>query len=165
MPLPRPSPERVRELLRYDPETGRFFRRTNVGPAKAGDETGATQRRYIMISVDNRRYSAHRLAWVCMTGEWPANDIDHKNCDPSDNRWVNLRAATESQNLANQRLSKNNKSGLKGVCWENWSGRWLAQIMVQRRRINLGRFDDKHEAHMAYCAAAIRYFGAYARTE
>jgi hypothetical protein len=92
---------RVRELLDYWPETGIFTwrvdRRGGNGGIlkKAGTVAGTFSKthRYLIIQVDGRLYGAHRLAWLWMTSEWPAHQIDHKDTDRSNNRWNNLFSA------------------------------------------------------------------------
>ncbi|MDE1814536.1 MAG: HNH endonuclease, partial [Thaumarchaeota archaeon] len=118
---------------------------------------------YWQIYLGGKRYLAHRLAWLYMTGAFPTGHIDHINRDPSDNRWVNLRAATPSQNLANQGLSKSNKSGFKGVCWNKRKRKWQAGIRIGGKQTWLGLFSDPAQAHAAYVRAAIREFGEFAR--
>src|SRR5262245_33505102 len=108
--------ERLREVLDYDPSTGVF--KSNGG--RCGSRVGATlvgtvrPDGYREIRIDWQRYLAHRLAWLHVHGSWPAGDIDHVNGNPSDNRIVNLRLATRTQNNANSRR-RPNTSGFKGV--------------------------------------------------
>ena len=94
--------ERLRELLSYDPATGKFLWRVGRQCMRAGAVAGATEvQGYRVIKIDGKIYKAHRLAWLYVTGEWPPEEIDHKNTDPQDNVWSNLRLATHSQNQAN----------------------------------------------------------------
>jgi hypothetical protein len=158
--------ERLRELLSYDPETGVFrWRVTRGGTARAGTVAGASRRDgYVLISIGNVRYLAHRLAWLWVTSTWPPDEVDHKNGDPSDNRLENLRPATRSQNNANVRAQKNNRAGLKGVCFD---GRYRlpyeARIYTNGQKRVIGRYTTPEAANAAYAAAAQQHFGAFAR--
>jgi len=89
---------------------------------------------------------------------------DHANRHTLDNQRSNLRVATREQQSANQRLSRDSRTGLKGVTWHKGQGIYHARIRVARKLIHLGQFTGKHEAHAAYCTAAIKYFGEFART-
>jgi hypothetical protein len=113
-----------------------------------------------MIWIDGKRYYAHRLAWLYMTGKFPDQQIDHIDQDGTHNIWRNLREATNTQNAANSRR-RNNASGFKGVFWQR-SRRWRASIMVNSRRIHLGYFNTPEEAYAVYLAAAQKYFGEFA---
>jgi hypothetical protein len=103
--------------------------------------------------------SMHRVIMQATTGQF----IDHIDGDGLNNRRSNLRFATLSQNQGNRRLSKNNKSGYKGVSWNNHSRKWLAQIVIQNKNIYLGLFDSIEDARVAYAEAAKRYFGDFMR--
>ena len=159
--------ERLREALRYDPETGLFFwrvrtsRRVNMGkPAGNTDAHG-----YRRIQIDGRRYKAHRLAWLHVYGDWPSKHIDHINCDKADNRLINLREATPSENQYNRGKQSSNTSGHKGVHWNASARKWQAQIKIGRKNKHLGYFDCKTAAHAVYCDAAAKYHGEFARLE
>ena len=154
----------VRKLLDYDPETGlfRWRHREDVRPRwntrYAGTVAGTLWRSrarnktgYIMIVIRCRSYRAHRLAWLYMTGEWPEDEIDHRNQNGTNNRWRNLRAATQSQNKANVPSRSHNRLGIKGVR-EVPSGRFVAAIKVPGRRRYLGTFDTAEEAHQTYAS-------------
>jgi hypothetical protein len=111
-------------------------------------------------------YRAHRLAWLYVYGEalGEFEEIDHINGDRQDNRIGNLRRATKSQNMANMR--GHSKLGLpKGVSIQAKSRRFMACIMVGRRKKYLGTFDTATEAHAAYRAAAQEHHGEFARAE
>jgi hypothetical protein len=157
--------ERLREVLDYDATTGIFTWRVHRGRfCCAGMRAGAVQwSGYRVIYIDGKTYYAARLAVFWMTGEWPPRDVDHLNGILDDNRWTNLRKATESQNCANARMHKNKQIPFKGVSRDR--KRYRAQIMVNYQRIGLGSFDTPEEAHAAYIAAARHHFGEYARSE
>lgn len=90
--------------------------------------------------------------------------VDHINRNPLDNRLVNLRLATSSQNQANNGLRADNTSGYKGVSWSKSSLKWVSKINVNGRKLHLGYFDTKEEAARRYDLAAIVFFGEYACT-
>jgi len=89
-----------------------------------------------------------------MTGEWPEADIDHKNGNKADNRFVNLRAVTRTVNSHNRCKRNDNKSGYKGVSWHKRTSKWVAQIQNAGTRKHLGLFDTPEDAYNVYCAAA-----------
>lgn len=163
----------LREAIDYDHSTGKFYwrRRKNVphqiNVQFAGIEAGyyCAQLGYVLIGLENRLYRAHRLAWFYVFGVWPPSDIDHIDGDGYNNRIANLRLCTRSQNNANMRKPKHNTSGLKGAFWDKRAGRWLSKIVVQRKPHYLGYYDTAEAAHAAYCEAAKRLHGAFARTE
>lgn len=153
--------EILKNALEYFPEIGVF--RWKISPAKniaIGSIAGAPDNRgYWQIRCCRRLYYAHRLAWLFMTEEWPAFQLDHKNLNKSDNRWENLRAATATQNRANQRGYGKYP---KGVCLQG--KKFQAQIQKNGKHLYLGIFATQEEASEAYAIAAKQYFGEYART-
>lgn len=154
--------ERLRELLDYDPATGIFTWRVTHWPAVAGSAAGYIDGAgYHRITVDRVNYYAHHLAWFYVTGEWPDDEIDHRNCERDNNRFANLREATSSQNKWNTRIRRDNTSGFKGV--NKAAGRWRAQIQHAGRQRHLGYFGTATEAHAAYCAAALERDPEFAR--
>lgn len=158
--------DRLCELIKYDPETGVFTRLVGRGgqKARAGDVCGDRDGKgYLRMRVDCVRYSAHRLAWFYMTGEWPKGEVDHKNMVRTDSRWANLRLATSGQNKRNTRARSRNKIGLKGVSWHVCSRKWRSRIYLDGKERNLGLYDTPEEAHKAYAAAARRHFGEFGR--
>lgn len=148
--------ERVRELLDYEPETGAFTWRANRSNVKAGSRAGCARADgYRGIRIDGRRYHEHRLAFLWMTGEWPAADVDHINGATGDNRWYNLRAASRSQNMVNSRMRRNNSSGTRGVAWHAAARKWVANISVDGRTKYLGIYETKEAAAAAYARAMV----------
>lgn len=166
--------ERLKELLDYDPETGVFTRlvdtclgRYGKGRYKAGTVSGGISGgRYRVQWIDGKPYLEHRVAWLWMTGDWPEHQIDHENLDKIDNRWVNLRESTPSQNSMNR--SGRARSGAKGVYFQSnpakcGSKPWKASIMREGKAHHLGLFETVEEAAAAYQAAAISLHGEFAR--
>lgn len=150
--------ETLRRLLNYSAETGVFTWRVDHGKFKAGDQAGGTTPNgYISIGVLGKRLLAHRLAWLYVYGEWPDGLIDHINRLTNDNRIVNLRAATHSENIQNSGLSKRNKSGHKGVIWYRRDCVWRAYLVIGKRSHHLGYFPDINDAIAARKAAEAQY--------
>lgn len=154
---------RLMELLRYEPDTGKFqwaFSRGGVRPGVCGR---ISRWGYHEICVDKKLYKAHRLAFLYMTGCFPEKDVDHINRDKSDNRWSNLREVTVSQNMCNVPIKPSNTSGYIGVVWDKARGKWRAQIRINGVKKNLGRFDELSKAIETYNAAAVSAFGKFAQ--
>lgn len=92
-----------------------------------------------------------------------AQRVDHIDGDGLNNRRLNLRAVTNSQNMQNRSgLSANNTSGFRGVQWDKRDRRWRARIGVEGERIYLGYFDTAEEAARAFDRAALDRFGQFA---
>lgn len=179
---PLPSPTLLRQLLKYDPEEGKLYwvrRPTSMfKPSRikqgvrtaewsankwntrfAGKEAFTATRNdgYRIGSVNGRLLRAHRVAWVVHYGEWPAEDIDHIDGDPTNNRINNLRDVSNLENHRNEKKSANNTSGFNGVHWDAANKKWRALIKVNFRNICLGRHDSFDAAVAARKAANARY--------
>jgi hypothetical protein len=157
--------EYIRSILDYDPEMGIFSWKNRSDVPKrwnaryAGRIAGKTDnKKRIVLKINNKSYLASRIAWIFMTDEWPENLIDHRDMNPSNNRWDNLREANDSQNQSNRACPNNNKCGVKGV--HAVGNRYRAMI---KRNIHLGYFETKEEALMAYSEASKKMFGEFAR--
>ena len=137
-------------VLEYDPQTGIVRHRINHGRAKAGAIAGTKRRDgYSVVWVDGKLHLMHRVIYLMMTGEWPAQQIDHINRDPSDNRWCNLCAVAPRENLMNRRSYRtrtDNASGCPGVHFMPRVGKWCSRISIGGKRQYLGIFNTKDEA-------------------
>jgi len=142
--------ERLKELLHYDPLTGLFTRKCTRGNSRSGSTIGGHScHGYRMVEIDGRKYGLHRMAWLYCYNDLPDCHIDHINGIRHDNRIENLRKATKSENLQNQRKpSSNNKSGFLGV--SKHGNKWRATITYGGTFHRLGAFKTPEEAHAAY---------------
>jgi hypothetical protein len=147
-------------LVSYDPETGVFTRLKGTGKgAAAGKQSqGCVDKSngYRRLCVNGKQYYAHRLAWLYMTGEWPAEQIDHINVDRADNRFTNLRQANNAQNNQRSKARADSKTGVLGVSWHNKAGKYVAQIRHLGRTIYLGLHDSVDAAVIVRQAAERR---------
>ena len=112
------SREELKELISYDPSTGVFTWKPRKMLPKMywGAEAGTYDHLgYLRIKVDGIQYLAHRLAFLYMTEELPEGKIDHKDNDPRNCKWDNLRKATSSQNSMNSRVRSDNEFGMKNI--------------------------------------------------
>ena len=157
-----PTQERVRELLHYDPDTGVFTWLVDRENKKAGDVAGKNDNGYIKIYFDRKSHGANRLAFIYMKGQITKRWIDHKDGDPLNNRWNNLREVEPWQNRANSRVRSDCRSGKKGATLLK-NGRYHSQITIKRKVTYLGVFDTADEAHQAYLTAANDAFGEFAK--
>ena len=171
---PLPSPELLRQILRYEPETGHFY--WNLRSAETFEKSSKNMR--LAVAVWNGKYSgkiagyvngrgyrhitilkvnykAHRIAWALSFGEWPNGEIDHINGDKLDNRIANLRVVDRTENSRNQRLRRDSKSGIVGVSF--YRGNWIARIKVGRKSIELGQFETQQAAVDARNKASTEY--------
>lgn len=154
------SAARAREVLDYDPLTGVFTRKVRLAQRhQVGDRadfivSSGQLKGYRRVSVDGKRYLAHRVAWLFVHGDWPAKLIDHKNGVKSDNSIGNLRQADHRMNNENQRSPRaDGSSGFLGVHWSTQASKWHAKLWTKGRSIHVGYFDNVEEAYAAYVAA------------
>jgi hypothetical protein len=147
---PLPSAEYLRQCFEYDSISGTLTWRSN------GEVAGYTgkSRRYTVLFLDGRFYRVHRIIWKMQTSDEPPREIDHRNGDPKDNRWANLRAATRAQNIWNSARNTPGKPLPKGVFVNivkgRQEGRCFAMAYRNGRRFYLGRFNTAAEADAAY---------------
>lgn len=146
------------EALSYDALSGEI---TSTGKYKIKI---APWNGYVGVTGLGRFALGHRVAWLLHYGSWPEKGlcVDHINGDRADNRIENLRQATYKENFTNRKKPKNNTSGYKGVCKDG--SKWRASICKDRKSYTLGTFNTPEEAYDAYCRAAAKLHGEFART-
>jgi hypothetical protein len=162
--MKRPSIDRIREFIAYEPETGNLrWIKKYCYKIVVGQIAGSVKKHgYIALQIDGMRLYAHHVAWAWMTGEWPT-EVDHKDCNGLNNRWENLREATRQLNNAN--IRKYRGSLPKGVIMVNKNGRisYNARITVNGKQIHLGAHKTPELASIAYLEGAKKYYGEFAR--
>ena len=153
----------LNELFDYDKETGNLiWKNKPAKKVKAGAIAGsATDNGYIKITINQKKYRAHRLVFLMHKGYLPKT-LDHINGDRKDNRIENLRPATVSQNAMNRDISSKNKSGYKGVWWDKHKNKWRAVIKTSGERIHLGYFANVEEAGQVMRKAREELHGSFA---
>lgn len=162
-----PPADLLRALFSYDPLTGIVvwkmrpaYTRVVVGSeVKSKFASG-----YIRVTIKGSTYRLHLIIWKMVTGEDPVVEVDHWDLDKANNRWINLREASRSQNGMNIGLTKRNTSGFKGVSRVP-CGKWKASIRYQGKLIYLGHHDTPEAAHAVYVAKSIELFGEFTRVK
>ncbi len=167
----------LRELLTYDPDTGalhwlhraeKWFSgktRDRSISASGWNKKFAGKAAFTAVDTEDRicgrllntAMRAHVVAFALHSGEWPEDEIDHINGDPSDNRASNLRLVSHAENMRNLKICVKNTSGIMGVGLDKWTGKWRALITVGGKRHCLGRFFTKESAIAARKDAEAKF--------
>ena len=135
----------VNKLIAYNIITGVFTWKVNKSNKKAGSVAGRVKKKsgYRYITINKQECAAHRIAWLLVTKKdpWPY-EVDHRNNEPKDNYFINLRKATPAQNSANRQKGKNNTSGHKSITYQSHqtSNPWVVCIHQQNRSHYVGSF-------------------------
>lgn len=154
--------ERLQDVLHYAPETGVFTWKKSLRTDLVGYRAGSISRKgYRCIEIGGVSYRCCRLAWFYVTGDWPSEQIDHINQQKGDDRFCNLREATNAQNLYNRPPAKDNTSGVTGVYWLKPKKRWVAMGFRDNQRVFLGSFKEKDKAIEARRAFAAEAHGRF----
>ena len=173
-----PSPELLRKLLRYEPETGKLFwekrdpsdfnnnkaqnpqhtcKSWNSQYAGRQAFTSVNAKGYNQSNIFASNFEAHRVCWAIFFAAYPEGEIDHINGIKTDNRIRNLRDVTSSENKMNRGKQKNNTSGVTGVMWFTPANLWTARIMHNKKVIDLGYFRNFEDAVLARRKAEKKY--------
>lgn len=140
--------DNLKQLLQYNPLTGDFiWLKSRLFKGKKAGYISSDG--YLLIGIENKKYAAHRLAWLYMTGELPMTTLDHIDTIKHNNKWNNLRKATISQNSCNTKLYSNNTSGVKGIVWNKRNAKWAVQITIHKKSTFGGYFKNLDEAILA----------------
>ena len=156
----------AQEWFHCDFDTGVLFWKKSSKSITKGAVAGTVKSHgYRLVNFRRKSYPVHRIIWLLHSGIDPYPYlIDHVNGVRHDNRIKNLRLATNAENTRNQKLHPLNTSGYKGVSYIKRSGKWDARIKKDYVQHCLGVYDTKEEAYAAYCEAAHRLHGEFARS-
>lgn len=157
--------KRLKEIYRYDPDSGRFYFLRSGKNRKLGGIAGGLSNGRRHIWCDKKLCLCSRMAWLYMTGENPDFEIDHADTNKSNDKWSNLRIATKSQNGCNKSITTENKSGYKGVSFCSQTNKWRATIKKNKKQVSLGRHATKEMAFQAYVNAAKLMHGEFSRVQ
>lgn len=139
--------EELKNLLHYDPLTGVFTWLNSSRKGFNGKVAGSLRNDgYWAIKIKGKSEYAQRVAWLYMMGNWPTSTVDHKDLNKLNNRWLNLRIASQQEQCCNRGVAKNNTSGHKGVHWEAKRNRWLAYSYHKGKRHFFGYHKQKEDA-------------------
>lgn len=151
----------LKESLSYDSSSGLFYWNRDAikgSNLKAGRVAGSKDAHgYVQINVQGCVLKAHRVAWAFVYGDWPSGQIDHINHDRADNRIENLRVVDNTGNHLNRPIQSNNKTGFVGVSKFKRTGKFVAYITSNGKRIHLGYFNLIEEAVKARDEANEKY--------
>lgn len=147
--------KRLKELLHYDQETGVFTWINSSRKGWNGKKVGAlfnvktSRTTYLRAKIGSSNYLLHRLAFLYMDGHIP-DIVDHKDEVGTNNKWINLRAASNSQNIENVKLKANNTSGHKNVTWfpqtKKWRVSFRRTVNGKQKILSFGLYSDINEA-------------------
>lgn len=142
-------PDWFRDNFHYDLVSG------DLRSKETGDKVWRlTTGGYLFVTVKGKSYLAHRVAWAIVTGDWP-DQVDHINHNKEDNRWVNLREVSFTDNNRNRPLQYRNTTGINGVRYVEKYDRWVAYIGHKRKGLYLGSFVTKEDAFKARLDAEL----------
>lgn len=154
--------ERLKELLHYDPESGKFTRLKAASNHVVGELAGwLTKDGYRLIKIDGKQYRCARLVFLYMTGRLPLQ-ADHVNRIRHDDRWANIREADNGQNNANKNIQRNNTSGIKCASWDSRRNRWHVRVHIRGKQRHVGYFEDFELAELAAAEARNKAYGDFA---
>ena len=154
--------QRFNEAFEY--KDGDLYWKIMTNPSKKliGKKAGCkSSGAYGVVNLDSKAYSIHKVIF-CMHHGWMPPIVDHINLVCDDHRIENLRAATHVTNNYNKIVQKNNKVGIKNVCWSKQNKKWFVQLTQNKKRIFKAYFDDLELAELVATEARNKYHGEFA---
>jgi hypothetical protein len=145
--------EDIEKFLSYDKEHGKLYWKSKTSSAsriKIGNEAGYIRNykknSYKIIVINGIALFSHRIIWLLETGEWPKDQIDHRDGNGLNNKIENLKSCTNSENCKNQRKRSNNTTGTPNVYYHKGSQNFRVSLRFNGKLNHLGSFDTIEEA-------------------
>lgn len=154
--------QRFNEAFEY--RDGKLYWKINTNKSKhlIGKEAGCkSSGEYGCVNLDSKSYSIHKVIYCMHTGEMPIV-VDHINLVRDDHRIENLRAADHHTNNYNKGVQKNNKLGMKNICWSKQNKKWWVQVRAKGKTVVSKMFDDLELAQLVAYEARDKFHGAFA---
>lgn len=164
----KPSLEYLRTRLEVDIASGRvtWLDATKQHVGLVGQEAGSPRpnqsgKQYWHVKVDGKPIKRSHIVFLFATGQWPALQVDHINGNSLDDRFTNLREATQMQNAWNHKGRAKASDCPMGVR-RLPSGRFQARIAVNKKQVPIGTYETQDQAEQAYQQKRKEFFGEYA---
>lgn len=151
--------EQVKQLLRYDKDTGEVFWNERKRGRPIDKEAGTQDRYgYRWIKLNGHTFSLPRLVWYYHYGVFPKENIDYKNGNPKDLRITNLKEIGYLLHQERQRARRISTEGAKGV-YKNKHGMWMVRIMKDGKAHTRGPFLEPADAYASHKQLSQDLFG------
>lgn len=151
----------LKSIIEYNPDNGLFRRLYRTSPTANLDWSIGSKRPdgYTFLSIQNKQYLCHRLAWLYIYGAFPKTYLDHINQNKQDNRIVNLRLTNKSLNALNTSLPHEDSSSTYQGVSRTSSGKWMCKLTINGYQRYLGSYNTEEEAYMVYRKEKELYIG------
>jgi hypothetical protein len=151
----------ITDLLEYK-EGYLFWKINRRNQVHSGEKAGYLHKnKYLRVCIKGKQYFVHRVIFFLHHKCWP-DQIDHINGNKLDNRIENLRPASGVFNAWNRSKPLTNTSGVKNVVWDKLRNKWRVQITANKKRVQIGMFDDIDIAKQAAIKARNTLHGQFA---
>lgn len=156
-----PSQKELLDIFEYK-DGNLYWKKYKQGVRKSKLAGAKNIDNYIRVTYKSKRYLIHRIIFMMHNG-FCSEYIDHIDGNQLNNKIENLREATIIENSQNQKISKNNTSGIKGVTLNKYINKWLVRVSVNKKRLFLGYYDDLETAEFVANETRIKHHKNFAR--
>jgi hypothetical protein len=150
------------QIFNYDNHTGLLYyinKQTNIfrPVGNINKQTGRAE-----VQINKQKYQQSRIIYKMYTGEEPPI-VDHIDGNPSNNKLENLRPSNHLQNQHNRKISADNKTGHKNICWHKGAKKWYVQVRYNNKFVVRLLIEDLELAILVAQEARDKYHGQFAR--